>query len=57
MNHKSVSNILFGCAIALGFEAYLLQAQDIPTGAFTVSCIAIIVLWQSWVVFNSDKDK
>lgn len=57
MNHKRVSNILFGCAVALGFEAYILQAHDILNGAFTLSCIALIVLWQSWVVFNFDEEK
>lgn len=55
MDHDRVSNILFGCAVALGFESFILIKKNIPYGALVTSCVAILVLWQSWIVFNSKE--
>jgi hypothetical protein len=57
MNHNQVSNILFGCAVAAGFESFILVQHELYNNAFAMGCLAILVMWQSWIVFTSNKDK
>lgn len=56
MNHKLLSNMLFGCSIATGLESFYMIQRDLYYDAFTLGCLAILIMYISWVIFKHREE-
>lgn len=52
MNHKLLSNILFGCSIGVGLEAIYQIAQHDYPDVMVLGLISCAIMYVSWVIFK-----